>query len=189
MDHENKTLYRSRTDRMLGGVCAGLGDYFDLDPTIVRLLVVLFLVLGNVAAAIVYAVMWIVVPEEPTVESERGRSMSEESRLKPDAVPGPDAPPPPPPGAGVKPTSPMQPRESAESRAAPESRVAPPLPRSREAKAPEVSRRTSVWIGVALVFVGVALLVQMFVPAVRLWEFWPVTIIIAGLLIIFWRRS
>jgi phage shock protein PspC (stress-responsive transcriptional regulator) len=59
---EGKKLYRSRTNKMLGGVCAGLGDYFGIDPTIIRLLWALFFLMGG-AGIIVYILAWIIIPE------------------------------------------------------------------------------------------------------------------------------
>lgn len=60
---EIKRLYRSRTDRMLGGVCAGIGNYFNLDPILVRVA----WVVGFFAAGIgflTYLIAWIIIPEE-----------------------------------------------------------------------------------------------------------------------------
>jgi phage shock protein C len=54
-------LYRSEENRILGGVAAGMGDYFDLDPVIVRLLWVLATAMGG-AGALAYLVLWIVIP-------------------------------------------------------------------------------------------------------------------------------
>ncbi len=63
MTSEYKKLYRSVDDRMIAGVCAGLADYFDIDPTLVRLLFVLgFFVTGS-GLFWVYVIMMIVVPE------------------------------------------------------------------------------------------------------------------------------
>ena len=56
-----KKLRRSRKDRMIAGVCGGLAAYFERDPTWIRLLFILFLLLGG-SAILVYAVMWLVVP-------------------------------------------------------------------------------------------------------------------------------
>jgi phage shock protein C len=167
----DKTLYRSRDDRMAGGVCAGIADYFDLDPTVVRLLAVLVTLLSSGGAIIVYVVLWAVVPEEPRVPAEEGALMSEDTT----PAPTPDhAPPPPVPRAPAPPVEPVR---------AP-AQLAPPLPSSPPR--PPVSRgRGSVWIGLALVFVGGVLLVQMFVPQVRLWAFWPAVLIVWGLVIIF----
>lgn len=59
-----KRLYRSITDKKIAGVCAGLGNYFDVDPTIVRLLAVVFVLAGG-SGLLAYIIAWIVVPEEP----------------------------------------------------------------------------------------------------------------------------
>jgi phage shock protein PspC (stress-responsive transcriptional regulator) len=58
-----RRLYRSTDDRMIAGVCAGLAEYIDIDPTIVRLLFVLGLLAGG-ATFWAYLVMILVVPEE-----------------------------------------------------------------------------------------------------------------------------
>ncbi len=59
-----KKLYRSRTDRKISGVCGGIAAYFDIDPTIVRLLwlIAVFCAGGGVLA---YLIAMIVVPKEP----------------------------------------------------------------------------------------------------------------------------
>jgi phage shock protein PspC (stress-responsive transcriptional regulator) len=58
-----KTLYRSKSNRMIAGVCAGLGDYLNIDPTIIRLLFVLGFFTFNGAMLFVYLIMAIVTPE------------------------------------------------------------------------------------------------------------------------------
>ncbi len=60
-------LHRSRTNRVIGGVCGGLGEYFDVDPTFVRLLFVL-LAFWHGLGLLAYIVLWIVTPERPRVE-------------------------------------------------------------------------------------------------------------------------
>jgi phage shock protein C len=63
---ETKKLYRSRTDRMVGGVCGGLGKYLSLDATVVRLIAVVLMVLtGVIPGVIVYLVLMLIVPLEP----------------------------------------------------------------------------------------------------------------------------
>jgi phage shock protein PspC (stress-responsive transcriptional regulator) len=64
MNNNYKTLTRSTSNRMLAGVCAGLGEYLGIDPTIVRLLTVLAFFTGFGGIAIVYLIMAIVVPEQ-----------------------------------------------------------------------------------------------------------------------------
>jgi phage shock protein C len=61
----DKKLYRSRSDRLIAGVCGGLADFFGLDVTLVRLVFVLGVVFGFGSLAVIYLVMFFVVPEEP----------------------------------------------------------------------------------------------------------------------------
>ena len=63
MNMERK-LYRSRTNRMLGGVCGGLGEYLGLDPTVVRLLWVLFTFVGA-SGLLAYLIFLLIIPENP----------------------------------------------------------------------------------------------------------------------------
>jgi phage shock protein PspC (stress-responsive transcriptional regulator) len=65
----SKRLYRSRTERMIGGVCGGLGEYFNIDPTLVRLLFVVFALTGG-SGLLAYLIFLIVVPEEPEGASQ-----------------------------------------------------------------------------------------------------------------------
>ncbi|MDP2776348.1 MAG: PspC domain-containing protein, partial [Anaerolineales bacterium] len=59
-----KTLARSKSNRMIAGVCSGLADYLNLDPTVVRLLFVLGFFLAGPGILIAYLIMAIVTPEE-----------------------------------------------------------------------------------------------------------------------------
>lgn len=59
----NKKLFRSTTDRMVCGVCAGIGEYFNIDPTLIRLLWVI-LTFGSVGSGLlVYIIAAVVIPE------------------------------------------------------------------------------------------------------------------------------
>jgi phage shock protein PspC (stress-responsive transcriptional regulator) len=63
MTSEYKKLYRSVDDRMIAGVCAGIADYFDIDPTLVRLLFALGIFVTGSALFWIYVIMMIIVPE------------------------------------------------------------------------------------------------------------------------------
>lgn len=63
-----RRLYRSRQDRMLAGVCGGLGHYFNVDPVIVRLIFLVLLLTGP--GILAYLVLVLVVPERPLDEPE-----------------------------------------------------------------------------------------------------------------------
>ena len=62
---EGKKLYRSSTDKMLTGVCGGLGQYFGIDPTVVRLIFALLVVFGVGSGIILYIILALVMPLEP----------------------------------------------------------------------------------------------------------------------------
>ncbi len=64
-----KRLYRSRTDRMIWGVCGGLGKYFGIDPVLVRVIMIL-LVFASGIGILAYIILAIVVPLESSQASE-----------------------------------------------------------------------------------------------------------------------
>ena len=59
-----KRLYRSREEKIIGGVCGGLAEYFNVDPTLIRLALVLITLFGG-AGIIAYLVLWVIVPLAP----------------------------------------------------------------------------------------------------------------------------
>lgn len=65
-----KRLYRSRTERLLGGVCGGIGQYYDTDPNLIRILWVVLTLLSVGIGVIAYIVAWILIPEEPEERAE-----------------------------------------------------------------------------------------------------------------------
>ena len=62
---ESKKLYRSNTDKMIAGVCGGLGQYFGVDSTLIRLIFALLVFFGVGSGVILYIVLAIVMPLEP----------------------------------------------------------------------------------------------------------------------------
>lgn len=60
-----KRLYRSTSDKMVAGVCGGIAEYFQLDPTLVRLGYVFLTFFTAFAGVIAYFVMWIIIPKKP----------------------------------------------------------------------------------------------------------------------------
>ena len=59
-----RRLYRSRTEKMIAGVCGGVAEYFNTDPTVIRLIWVLITLLGG-AGVLLYIILWIVMPLAP----------------------------------------------------------------------------------------------------------------------------
>ena len=76
-----KRLFRSKNDRMLGGVCGGLGNYLGIDPTFIRIFFFI-MVFGGGAGFWIYLLLWILVPEEGIEQSknfgERMQKMGDE---------------------------------------------------------------------------------------------------------------
>lgn len=166
-----KRLYRSRSDRVISGVCGGLAEYFEIDPTLVRVAVVVLGLLTQGGILIAYLIMAVVVPEEPVSDStaspaaayaasastpEEGFAVTEsETRTAP---PTPETPPP------VLPAP-----------------VAPSVPPYAPATAPRAHSARGLWWGLALIVVGMILLADQLLPGVSLWQYWPVIIVVIGL--------
>lgn len=60
-----KKLYRSKKEKMICGVCGGIAEYFNIDPTIIRLAWALFGLTGS--GILVYFIAAVIIPDEPTV--------------------------------------------------------------------------------------------------------------------------
>jgi len=62
-----KTLYRSRTNKKIAGICGGIGEFFNMDPTIVRFIFVVIFILPPYffLEVIAYIILWFVIPLEP----------------------------------------------------------------------------------------------------------------------------
>lgn len=74
---QTRRLYRSQTNKMIGGVCGGLADYLNLDPTLIRALFVL-MALTPLHGVLVYIILWIITPPESRAAA---------------IIPGPEVPP------------------------------------------------------------------------------------------------
>lgn len=76
-----KKLYRSRESRVIGGVCGGIGEYFEIDPVIVRLIfLILFFVFG--VGLVTYIIAWIIIPDRPLDEAKVEYEIDEEAVKK-----------------------------------------------------------------------------------------------------------
>ena len=63
----DRRLQRSRTEKMIGGVCGGLAAYFNVDPTLVRVLWVAITLIAGVGI-LLYLILWVVMPLEPPAQ-------------------------------------------------------------------------------------------------------------------------
>jgi phage shock protein C len=82
---EHVRIYRSVSDRMIGGVCGGLGVYLNIDPIFIRLLFVLLL-FGSDFGFILYILLWILIPEEGKAFGFKDESFGEKVRSMGDDI-------------------------------------------------------------------------------------------------------
>jgi phage shock protein PspC (stress-responsive transcriptional regulator) len=67
-----KRLYRSYSDKKLGGVCGGVGEYLDVDPTVIRLLTVIVALFTAVVPAMIgYVIAWVLIPQAPATVAQQ----------------------------------------------------------------------------------------------------------------------
>lgn len=154
----NRRLYRSRRDSILGGVAGGVANYFDMDPSIVRIAwAVLALATGGIFL-VLYVVMWIVVPEGPSVAT-LGRSAVEDAANPAGASAGE-------PGAA-------QPPEASS-----------PDWADREQQLRRGGSGGAVIFGVILIGAGVWFLIDQYVPAIDSDLLWPVALVVVGIVLL-----
>ena len=131
-------LYRSTTDKVIGGVCGGLGDYLNIDPVIVRIAFVLLAVFGG-SGVLVYIILWIVIPEQKYFI-----------------------------GTEIN--------ESGDAKAETDS-IVDPVASNRK-------KNSSLIAGIALIAFGLLFLADRLIPMYNLWDFWPLLLVVAGVLLI-----
>lgn len=139
---EEKKLTRSR-DRMVGGVAAGLAQYLNIDPVLVRLAFVV-LAIANGIGVLLYLVMWLVIPEDGT-EPQAGEDVI---------------------------------RGNFEDMKQQVGRIGGRLRGSQQGEA---------ILGVILVGAGILFLARMFVPAIPSGLFWPIVLIMVGVVLLLRR--
>lgn len=186
-----KRLYRSRRDRMVGGVCGGLAEHFGVDVTIVRLATVALALVTSGAGVLAYIILWVLVPEEPV---EGSTTMSDTTPVPvpvPEPGPQPAEPPADAAGAAAAPTY-SAPVEPPVPPTAPPAQPAPapypvPQPVTGHRGARE-ARNGGMMGGVILIVLGGIFLVSQFVPGIDIGKLWPLILIAIGVGIILRRR-
>jgi phage shock protein PspC (stress-responsive transcriptional regulator) len=71
-----KRLYRSRKNSVIGGVCGGLGEYFDVDPVLIRIIWAVSVLVGGVGV-VAYVIAWIAIPQDSKVEAGETKKVEE----------------------------------------------------------------------------------------------------------------
>ena len=146
-----RRLYRSKRDRIIGGVAGGLADYLEVDPTLIRFIWVLAALAGF--GVLAYIVAWLIIPEAPP-GFEHGTppyhgGQPEEPQASPEGQP--------PPISG-----------------SPEANGGPVFPRARR-------DRTARLFGIALVVLGAWMLAERILPHFIVNQLWPLVLVVLGL--------
>ncbi|MGM0603099.1 MAG: PspC domain-containing protein [Bacillota bacterium] len=72
-----KRLYRSRKEKKIGGVCGGVAEYFEVDPTLVRLAAIIFIFATGGGGLIAYFIAWAIIPDRPSESVVKSEKRSE----------------------------------------------------------------------------------------------------------------
>jgi len=150
-----KKLYRSKKDCVIGGVCGGIAEYFDIDPTLVRLLAILIFFFGG-SGIIAYIIGWIIIPQNPNGNTEDNSENKEEIKRK------------------IK-------KETDKANKKVEENLPEEGPKVKSEK------NRNIILGVILIIAGLVFMGSTFFPWIAwiAWgTFWPVIIIVVGLLIV-----
>lgn len=159
MAEEQQRLYRSRTDRMIAGVCGGMAEYFAVDSTLIRLLWAALVLAGGVGF-LLYLAALIIIPEQP------GATPHPSGGDLPPAERGPSA--------ADRPADPPATPHPAGGRPGPEE---------------DVRQRRRQLLGWGLILFGALLLLDRLFPGLDvLGTFWPLALVGAGIGILVARR-
>ena len=178
-----RRLHRSEHDRLLTGLSAGMADYFDVDPAVMRLLWVLVAIFTGGVAVIIYFVMVVVVPagSAPAPGVEPGEVGADDESADAGSAAQPDAEP-----AGGQ-ASPQQAPDPAAPGAAPTYQpISPERPSDRRSS----RMGGAAFVGLALVVVGVLALLDSLglLAQFDAWRLWPLILIAFGAFLVIRRR-
>ena len=68
---KSKRLYRSESDRVLGGVCGGIAEVYDYDPTLIRLITMAIGLSGIGSPLLAYLIAWLIIPSESEIKDKK----------------------------------------------------------------------------------------------------------------------
>lgn len=167
-------LYRSERDRMLGGVAGGIAEYFDLDPSLVRVAWAVLIIGSGGLFLLLYIVMWFVVPEAPP--GYPGSAPWSAS------APGTDA------GAAEPAPASGEGASAAPPSSAPTGSPPPAANDYWATRRAERRRRRSgeggILVGAVLIVIGIWFLAQQYLPWLRVAELWPLVLVLIGVVLL-----
>ncbi|MDP9271535.1 MAG: PspC domain-containing protein [Chloroflexota bacterium] len=182
----NRRLYRSVHERVLGGVAGGVAEYFDLDPSLVRVAWAILILASAGSLLVLYIVMWIVVPEAPETYAANQTSAAPPIPPAPTAPSGDHASTVPPAGSATSGAPPAGASAGGPTPSGPGTSSAYGWTDHRyQTHRHRRSGGGGVVIGAALVLAGTWILVKDTFTWIRLPDLWPILIIAVGLLLLY----
>lgn len=166
----NDRLYRSRDDRVIAGVAGGLAELWDLDPSVVRIVWALLILLTGGIFLLIYVIMWIVVPEEGS--GTYGAAVPPWP-VDPNAPPG---------SAQANAAAARANAQTARSQARDARRSARAA--RRAARHERGGSPAAIVVGGVLIVIGALFFVQQFIPDIDIDLFWPLLLVGLGILIL-----
>lgn len=161
----HKKLYRSTREKMLGGVAAGVAEYFDVDPTIVRLVFVLSIFVGG-AGIIAYIIMWIVVPQGPFVPYNMNTNIPPQNQG---------------PAASADSNSTTGGSSGTEPGASPKTEIPPDINPGYSPSHKMHHEKHGITWGIVLVIFGIFLLANNMIDRIHFHDIFPVALIVLGI--------
>jgi len=161
---EPKRLYRSLDDRKIAGVAGGLGEYFLIDPLLIRLIFVILLLAGG-GGFIIYLVLWIVTPEKPyrmASNQDRTSSMNQ-------------------PYAGSDPVADNGQEEASSTQYREDFSQTTDNKPSNASKPIKKEKKGSLVGGLVLITLGALFLADELVPQVNFGDLWPLILVAIGI--------
>lgn len=152
---ENR-LYRVVNGKVIGGVAGGLAEYFGIDPTIIRIIFILLTIMGG-GGVLIYLILWIVVPEKYVIQTPYNTYTPPANQSSGTS--------------GVGETY--------------EGFGSAPRPIEPEAVKGTSRMEGSLIAGLVMILIGGFFLFERFIPTIRFSDFWPLLLILIGLLMIF----
>jgi phage shock protein PspC (stress-responsive transcriptional regulator) len=169
-----KTLHRSTTNRVFGGVCAGIADYFDLDPILIRLLFVFMAVFGG-AGVIAYIIAWIIMPEKGS------DSKIEDAKIVDDH-----------PKTDTFADATTELKKEFGNAAEELKKEFKKVEKEIEEEVKKHKKSSNSWLGIFLIFLGAAFLFRMFgwihFSWYGIWKYWPIILILIGISLVPMKR-
>ena len=195
---EERRLYRSR-EALAGGVCAGVADYFYVDPLAVRILAVVLAIASAGVLGIAYLALWAVLPKAPkaagpldvepqsvssdtygAVDCDRARASAAAGKTRSTAASAAGQRYVPPSYGGTTHIPPEPPAAAPYQRPMPQ-QPSPPPPATPPRETSDRWVAVALWVGSILLFLGFASLAATFVSGVFWWQYWPLILVIVGI--------